>query len=352
MMLINSCANEQSASEYRAKRSAAGTNRNDTPIQDGSFSNDSDDKSGSKEKIVEPASKVETSSTDDNQSSPTSVTDSESNEEQVSETSVDETESSPPQLVACVLPNRYTDNGEWCTQEELRVANHDNPQFTGTESKPPTEPVDPVVIADEKPATKTTRLPDKFVKISNSGNVLPDDATLGNGPDNWACSYDQKNQLLWEVKTDDDGLRDKNWSYTWYDPGQTVIGGNSGTEQHRFNSSNCKNGDFCNTNDYKKRVNTLRLCGAGNWSVPTLDQLNSLYYCSNNPGKREDCGAGFQKPTIQIAFFPNTILDDYWSTTTLSYNQFAWYVNFKFGYSSGDDKDEHNLVRLVARKKL
>ena len=97
----------------------------------------------------------------------------------------------------------------------------------------------------------------RYIKVSNSGISVSDNAVMGNGPDDWACTYDNDSKLLWEVKTDDGGMRDKDWSYIWYDPEQAHIGGITGVEQNRFNSFNCENNGFCNTNDYKNRLNNV-----------------------------------------------------------------------------------------------
>ncbi len=48
-----------------------------------------------------------------------------------------------------------------------------------------------------------------YTKIANDGSELSADAILGTNPKNWACTKDNKTGLTWEVKTDDDGLRDK-----------------------------------------------------------------------------------------------------------------------------------------------
>ena len=48
-----------------------------------------------------------------------------------------------------------------------------------------------------------------YTKVSNSGKPLPDSALIGNGSNDWACTYDSDSKLIWEVKTSDDGLRDQ-----------------------------------------------------------------------------------------------------------------------------------------------
>src|SRR5690606_34936481 len=55
-----------------------------------------------------------------------------------------------------------------------------------------------------------------YTKIANDGSELPPDAALGSGPGDWACTRDNVTGLVWEVKTDDGGQRDKDWLYTWY----------------------------------------------------------------------------------------------------------------------------------------
>ncbi|MDD5229653.1 MAG: DUF1566 domain-containing protein, partial [Methylococcales bacterium] len=57
-----------------------------------------------------------------------------------------------------------------------------------------------------------------YTKIANNGSLLSDDAKLGTAPTDWACTKDNKTGLIWEVKTTDGGLRDKDWYYSWYEP--------------------------------------------------------------------------------------------------------------------------------------
>ncbi|MBP8283259.1 MAG: hypothetical protein KAX46_05010, partial [Chromatiaceae bacterium] len=53
-----------------------------------------------------------------------------------------------------------------------------------------------------------------FTKIANSGNALPAAAALGSGANDWACTRDNVTGLTWEVKTNDGGLRDQDWTYS------------------------------------------------------------------------------------------------------------------------------------------
>ncbi|HNC04518.1 MAG TPA: hypothetical protein PLY05_14335, partial [Agitococcus sp.] len=51
----------------------------------------------------------------------------------------------------------------------------------------------------------------EYTKISATGKELPDSAT------EWNCVLDKQTGLMWEKKTDDDGLRDKDHRYSWFE---------------------------------------------------------------------------------------------------------------------------------------
>jgi hypothetical protein len=63
-----------------------------------------------------------------------------------------------------------------------------------------------------------------YTKIANDGSELPDSAVLGTKPTDWACTKDNKTGLIWEVKTNDRGLRDTWKRYFWYNPDGTTNG--------------------------------------------------------------------------------------------------------------------------------
>ena len=48
-----------------------------------------------------------------------------------------------------------------------------------------------------------------FTKLDRNGYPLPDSAM------NWDCVRDNVTGLIWEIKTNDGGLRDWDWTYTW-----------------------------------------------------------------------------------------------------------------------------------------
>lgn len=89
------------------------------------------------------------------------------------------------------------------------------------------------------------------------------------------CVYDKVAGLMWEQKADDEGLRDKNWRYTWYDSNPATNGGVAGVEapdEDTCNGSLAK----CNTENYIKQLNAMNYCGHNDWRLPTDLELLGL----------------------------------------------------------------------------
>jgi hypothetical protein len=191
-----------------------------------------------------------------------------------------------------------------------------------------------------------------YTKISNSGGALPDSAKLGSGLNDWACTKDNKTGLIWEVKTDDGGLRDKDWYYSWYKPS----GDNGGFAGYTdidvvYGAPNCLTQNHCNTDAFTNAVNTKGLCGKNDWRMPTKDELMRLIYCSD--GKYATDGSctnytSVTQPTINSTYFPNTKSSLHWSSSPYpNYSSGAWYVYFKDGGSYSANKNYNFFVRLV-----
>lgn len=143
-----------------------------------------------------------------------------------------------------------------------------------------------------------------YTKIANDGSELAAGASLGTGASDWACTRDNITGLIWEIKTDDSGLRDKDWTYAWYDTDTSINGNNSGsTGSNTCNSTLPSN--LCNTTAFRDAVNTAGLCGATDWRLPTGKELQSLVHYGASAA-----------PTIDGTWFPNTVSGYYWSGTS------------------------------------
>ncbi len=137
--------------------------------------------------------------------------------------------------------------------------------------------------------------------------------------------------LVWEVKTDDGGLRDKDNTYTWYNPDSSNNGGDAGSQ----NGGNCTGSD-CDTHGYVQVVNTQGLCGPGIWRMPTKKELQNILSRDRN------------NPSIDVGYYPNTVSSNYWSASPdADSSSDAWYVNFGIGSSNGYGKSGGRYVRLA-----
>ncbi len=192
-----------------------------------------------------------------------------------------------------------------------------------------------------------------YTKIANDGSELSDNAVLGSKSKDWACTKDNKTGLTWEVKTDDNGLRDKDWRYSWYKP-EGENGGFAGYQNGNGHPEWCKGSD-CDTYAFTNAVNKQGLCGANDWRMPTNEELKGLIYCSDGKTKtrgKEEYGAictgSPTMPTINTMYFPNTQAYWFWSSSPNAVSSSnAWYVYFNGGDSYSSNKSFSNNVRLV-----
>ncbi len=106
-----------------------------------------------------------------------------------------------------------------------------------------------------------------FTKLDPAGVDLPADA------EEWACVRDNVTGLVWEVKTDDGGLHDKDWTYTWYDTNTSTNGGYPGQP----NGGVCQDTTTCDTQQFVAALNAKSHCGTTGWRVPSREELVLLY---------------------------------------------------------------------------
>jgi len=170
-----------------------------------------------------------------------------------------------------------------------------------------------------------------FTKISNTGAALAANAA------NWNCVKDNVTGLIWEVKTDDNGLHDKDWTYSWYEPDNSNNGGFAGYQ----NGGSCGGTSACDTDAYIKAVNAAGWCGYKDWRMPGKAELHSIVDYSR------------YNPAIDTTYFPDTneqYWSYWWSSSPVAGNSgHAWL--FPFGYDGGtgtvSDKGNAFYVRLV-----
>lgn len=175
-----------------------------------------------------------------------------------------------------------------------------------------------------------------FSKLDSNGNPLAANAS------SWSCVRDEETGLIWEIKTDDNGLRDRDNTYAWYNPDGAANGGNAGSQT----GGSCTGGINCNTAAYVAAVNAAGLCGANDWRMPTAEELLSIH----------DYGA-ITPPGIDTTYFNDLSIVNsltYWaSESDASTPALAWVVDYAIGSggnsSVGDKGSLPSLVRLVRK---
>ena len=173
-----------------------------------------------------------------------------------------------------------------------------------------------------------------YTKIANNGTVLAAGAALGSAATDWACTKDNITGLTWEVKTDDNGLRDKDWTYTWHNTTVTENGGNAGSTGGATCGGTLAS---CNTQAFVAAVNTAALCGhSDGWRLPTQRELLTLVYADGS------------SPSIDPTYFLNTPASDFWSGSAYVPDPSgAWIVLFSNGATGAYFKTSSNYARLV-----
>lgn len=164
-----------------------------------------------------------------------------------------------------------------------------------------------------------------FLKVCHSGALAgsgscPVNPALGNGPDAWGCTQDKVTGLIWEVKTADGGLRNWDRAYT-----------------------NFGDGGQGDASELVAQVNAQGLCGATDWTLPTVRELQSLV----------QHGVADPGPTIDLKWFPNTAGGDnnsmYWTRDgSMIDTSHAWLIKFNRGEAVvSNPRYYKNRVRLV-----
>jgi hypothetical protein len=145
--------------------------------------------------------------------------------------------------------------------------------------------------------------PPSYTKLDASGNDLPDSAT------SWPMVRDNVTGLIWEVKTDDGSVHDKNNKYT-LDAAQTVFVAN---------------------------INSSSFGGYSDWRLPTIKELNTI----SNRGSFD-----------LKSYFPNIDTTDstsayYWSNTQAAFDTNLFWC-FRYYHSGVTPSDNTFPVHVRA----
>ncbi|MCI5194522.1 MAG: DUF1566 domain-containing protein [Candidatus Electrothrix sp. AU1_5] len=180
-----------------------------------------------------------------------------------------------------------------------------------------------------------------YTKLDSNGVPLANqNADYATTP--WACVRDNVTGLIWEVKTDDGGLHDKDDTYIWYNTDPATNGGADGYANADNDEDICygyNSGDsstFCNTEAYVNRVNAAGWCGASDWRMPTRKELEGIVAYDR------------YSPTIDTDYFSNAVSSHVWSgSPDAGYSDHAWAVSFYDGFSGAYYRSIFVAVRLV-----
>jgi len=172
-----------------------------------------------------------------------------------------------------------------------------------------------------------------FTKLDANGNDLSENAS------DWSCVRDNHTGLVWEVKTDDGGLSDKDNTYTWYNPDPNTNGGDSGSQD----GGNCV-GSSCDTNSFVNSLNRVAICGIDQWMLPSRRELESIV----------DFGVDV---ILDSDYFPNNVADSYWTSTPSAEERsndrgIVFTVDFGRSFTIGSTRNSDKSVRLVSKNNL
>ena len=181
--------------------------------------------------------------------------------------------------------------------------------------------VPPVTIkVVSKPVEKAT-----YIKHDMKGRLLTDN------DEQWTCVQDTQSGLMWEVKAQDDAMRNANNLYSWFDPESSSVKG-------KPDGGRCKGDAACDTYAYVQEMNKRNYCGYNDWRLPTREQMQTLVNLENSK----------DKVTINKQYFPQTVPSWYWTASeNNNSDELAWYVLFRNGLALNDLKERAKHIRLV-----
>ncbi|WP_230659630.1 Lcl C-terminal domain-containing protein [Psychrobacter sp. I-STPA10] len=152
------------------------------------------------------------------------------------------------------------------------------------------------------------------------------------------CIQDDVTGLMWETKTDDDGLRDKDWAYTWFNPNNSENGGTKGSPgKDTCGGTLATSGNKCNSKAYIDRLNEIQYCGYNDWRLPEANELIGLL----------DYGQ-LKPPLVNKQYFTQPINYRFFMTaTTASYFTSFMAIDFASGVVNEGHKDSEQASYAI-----
>ena len=238
------------------------------------------------------------------------------------------------QVTETPAPARIDDTTADVTAAPVNKPEHVASKIVATQPSTPVrtkkQPVTPVTTG---PVTKKeTRLAQPisesgYLKLGSDGRILSD-----NAPE-WACVQDRATGLIWEIKTDDNSLQDKDNFFSWYDPAAERNHGEAG----KRDGGRCKGKADCDTQAYVQAFNQQQLCGFNDWRLPSREEMLTLIDSSKG-----------SRASINVDYFPQTVASWYWTASSNPDKpEHAWFVLFRNGIALNAPKQQPKHVRLV-----
>jgi len=149
--------------------------------------------------------------------------------------------------------------------------------------------------------------PPSYTKLDEEGNDLPESAA------EWVMVRDNVTGLIWEVKTADGSIHDKENTYpiTDFSDGQ---------------------------NEFTAELNAMQFGGFSDWRIPTIRELVSI------------ANYGQFHSAINTNYFPNTVLTPYSSSTSVASVSGGAFIPWECHFSSGGFAHllaSHHYIRAV-----
>ncbi len=171
-----------------------------------------------------------------------------------------------------------------------------------------------------------------YTKLDAEGHDLPASAST------WSCVRDNVTGLVWEKKTNDGGIHDKDNLYRW--GGVTALGRDHADKEGIY---------YDDWNTLVDGSNSHNFCGFNDWRVPNRHELRSIVNLGGGNVTLEGVSV-----KIDTDYFPNVTDSTYrfpaavWSSSPAAVRDGgAWYIYFGSGRTSIYATRDSYSVRLV-----